>query len=101
MTCQEQRYQKTNKQKLIHYFKELLIKILPEPKKRISTKIPKCEREIRILEKKYIAKKKQNRQKPPLENYTLKQYFITSFPIIHSRHSRFSRSRHSRESENP
>lgn len=67
MTCQEERYQRANKEKVIHHFRQLLEAIIPEPKKRIPTKIPKAEREARILDKKYTGQKKQNRQKPEIE----------------------------------
>ncbi len=67
MTCQEERLQVANKEKVIHHFKQLLIQILPEPKKRIPTKIPKKQRETRIIEKKLVSKIKQFRQKPKLE----------------------------------
>ena len=67
MTCQEERLQIANKEKVIHHFRQLLTQILPEPKKRIPTKIPKKEREARILDKKFISKTKQLRQKPPLD----------------------------------
>lgn len=62
MTCQEERYQNANKQKVIEYFKQVLNEILPEPKERIPTKIPKREREARIVDKKYRSQKKQTRQ---------------------------------------
>lgn len=68
MTCQEERYQHANKKIVIHRFRQLLNEILPEPKKRISTKTPQREREARILDKKIRAKKKQNRQTPLVEN---------------------------------
>ena len=56
-----------NKEKVIHHFRQLLEEILPEPKNRISTKIPNAEREARILDKKYQSQKKQNRQNPSLD----------------------------------
>lgn len=68
MTCQEERLQIANKEKVIHHFRQLLTEILPEPQKRISTKIPKKEREARILDKKLTGKIKQNRQKPLLDD---------------------------------
>ncbi len=67
MSCQEERYQHANKNKVIKHFTELLWSALIEPKERIPTSIPKKEREARILDKKFTSKKKQDRQQPPLE----------------------------------
>jgi ribosome-associated protein len=67
MTCQEERLQIANKEKVIHHFRQLLAQALTEPKKRIPTKIPKKEREARIMDKKLTSKNKQLRQKPPLD----------------------------------
>jgi len=67
MTCQEERYQHANKEKVIHHFKQLLEEALIEPKERISTNIPEKEREARILDKKFTSKTKQLRQKPPVD----------------------------------
>ncbi len=67
MTCQEERLQIANKEKVIHHFRQLLAEAMTEPKQRISTKIPKSEREARITEKKFSSKNKQLRQKPTLE----------------------------------
>jgi len=66
MTCQEERHQHANKNKVIKHFAELLMKALVEPKKRIPMSIPKKEREARILDKKFQGKKKQDRQKPTI-----------------------------------
>jgi len=63
MTCKEERYQNANKEKVIHHFKQLLNEALTEPRERISTQIPKAEREARIMDKKFTSKKKQSRQK--------------------------------------
>jgi len=68
MTCQEERYQRANKEKVIHHFRQLLEASIPEPKNRIPTKIPKAEREARILDKKYTGQKKQLRQQPKQED---------------------------------
>ena len=64
MTCQEERLQIANKEKVIHHFRQLLNEALTEPKNRISTKVPKSEREARILDKKLTSKTKQLRQTP-------------------------------------
>ncbi len=64
MTCREERFQRANKEKVIHYFRQLLTEILVEPKERIATNIPKAEREARIMDKKFTSKTKQLRQKP-------------------------------------
>lgn len=67
MTCQEERYQHANKEKVIHHFRQLLNEVFIEPKNRISTKIPKKEREARIQDKKITGKIKQLRQSPKWE----------------------------------
>ncbi|MFA6256584.1 MAG: peptide chain release factor-like protein, partial [Candidatus Absconditabacterales bacterium] len=53
MTCQEERYQRANKEKVIHHFRQLLTEALTEPRKRIPTKLPKSENEARIVDKKF------------------------------------------------
>jgi ribosome-associated protein len=68
MTCQEERLQEANKEKVIHHFRQLLEQILPEPKKRVATKIPKRVKEERINEKKVQGQKKSLRQKPRMED---------------------------------
>jgi len=67
MTCQEERLQIANKEKVIHHFRQLLNEAMKEPKERISTSIPASEREARILDKKYQWQKKQNRQQPSID----------------------------------
>ena len=67
MTCQEERLQIANKEKVIHHFRQLLEQILPEQKKGVATKIPKKQREARISDKKITSKTKQLRQKLPLD----------------------------------
>jgi len=67
MTCQEERHQHANKNKVIKHFAELLMEAFKEPKERVPTNIPKKEREARILDKKFTGQKKQNRQKPNSE----------------------------------
>jgi ribosome-associated protein len=67
MTCQEERLQIANKEKVIHHFRQLLMEALTPPKDRIPTKVPKNEREARIVEKKITSRTKQLRQKPPLD----------------------------------
>jgi len=64
MTCREERYQRANKEKVIHHFRQLLTEILVEPKERIATNIPKAEREARIMDKKFTSRTKQLRQQP-------------------------------------
>lgn len=64
MTCQEERYQGANKEKVIHHFSQLLREALAEPKERIPTDLPESEREARILDKKFTSETKQLRQKP-------------------------------------
>lgn len=67
MTCQEERLQRANKEKVIHHFRQLVEEALSQPQHRIPTNIPNSEREARIVQKKHTSKNKQNRQKPPLE----------------------------------
>ncbi len=67
MTCQEERLQIANKEKVIHHFRQLLWESLKEPKKRIPTKLPKSQREARIIDKKIAGRIKQLRQKPTIE----------------------------------
>lgn len=67
MTCQEERLQVANKEKVIHHFTQLLEEAFIEPKDRIPTSLPRSEREARILDKKITGKIKQNRQKPTRE----------------------------------
>jgi ribosome-associated protein len=58
MTCEEERFQEANKEKVTHHFKELLMQALPEPKQRITTKVPKQSKEARLSEKKREGQKK-------------------------------------------
>jgi len=67
ITCQEERLQIANKEKVIHHFRQLLSEALIEPKERIATKIPKKQSEVRIIDKKIISKLKQLRQKPSVD----------------------------------
>ena len=64
MTCQEERFQHANKEKVIHHFKQLLHEAMIELKERIPTNIPTSEREARIVDKKFTSKNKQLRQQP-------------------------------------
>ncbi len=64
MTCQEERYQHANKKKVLHHFNQLLTQACREPKERISTHIPRAEREARIMDKKFTSKTKQLRKNP-------------------------------------
>jgi len=52
MTCQEERFQEANQEKVTKHFKELLMQALIEPKPRIPTKIPKSATESRLTQKK-------------------------------------------------
>lgn len=70
MTCQEERLQNANKEKVIHHFTELIRQCLIEPKQRISTKLPQSEREARLLDKKFTSKNKSLRNIRPWDmNY--------------------------------
>ena len=64
MTCQEERYQHANKEKVIHHFTQLIREACIEPKERISTNVPMAEREARIMDKKFTSTTKQLRQNP-------------------------------------
>lgn len=68
MTCQEERFQHANKEKVIHHFRQMLTEAFMEPKERIATNIPKKEREARIMDKKIAGQKKQLRQKPNMDD---------------------------------
>ncbi len=68
MTCQEERLQRANKEKVIHHFRQLMDEALIEPKERIATDMPEAEREARIMDKKFVGKTKKLRQKPDLED---------------------------------
>ncbi|NOZ44408.1 MAG: aminoacyl-tRNA hydrolase [bacterium] len=61
-TCQEERYQKANKIKVIHHFKEFLRTILIKPKERIATQVPVHEKEKRLFHKKRHSEKKERRR---------------------------------------
>jgi ribosome-associated protein len=63
MTCQEERYQHANKEKVIHHFTQLIREACVEPNERISTNIPREEREARIMDKKFTSKIKESRKK--------------------------------------
>lgn len=67
MTCQEERYQHANKEKVIGYFAQLLKKAYVAPKERIRTTIPKSQRKVRSIDKKFASKTKRLRQKPKEE----------------------------------
>ncbi len=67
MTCQEERLQWTNKKKLLHHFRTLLLQALQEDIPRIATKIPPQEREIRLSVKSIQSQKKELRKKPSTE----------------------------------
>jgi len=68
MTCQEERYQNANRQKVIHHFCQLLQQAFIQPKKRIRTLIPSNMIQQRLDEKKIISNKKQNRSKKITED---------------------------------
>lgn len=65
LTCQEERYQLANKEKVLHHFRTLLTKALPEPTKRIATKVPYSQKikskQIKIAH----SRKKQSRSAKP------------------------------------
>ncbi len=67
VTCQEERLQIANKEKVIHHFRQLLAEAMIIPEERIPTNIPEKEREARIVDKKFTSQKKQSRQKPSLD----------------------------------
>jgi tyrosyl-tRNA synthetase len=65
MTCQEERYQGANKQKVLTRFCELLTKALPEPIKRIATKVPYSQKIKSKQTKIAHSRKKQSRSAKP------------------------------------
>lgn len=68
MTCQEERYQYANKEKVIHHFRQLLNDALLEPKERIETHVPQEQREKRITDKKKTGQTKQLRKRPDIND---------------------------------
>jgi len=58
LSCQEERFQYANKEKVIHHFCQILEDILPKPKERIETNIP-----IHQIKKRYIDKYRQSQKK--------------------------------------
>jgi ribosome-associated protein len=62
--CQEDRSQYMNKKKAVEKFILLITKCLRPKKKRIETRSPFGENEKRLVEKKMMSEKKQNRKKP-------------------------------------
>jgi len=63
VTCNETRYQLSNKQKAIHKLHHLLEQALHKQKPRIATQVPKVINEIRIENKKRTSELKQTRRK--------------------------------------
>lgn len=62
LTCQEERYQHANKEKVIHHFVQLLYEALEEPKERVATKLPKNKKQQRQKNKQHHSKKKHWRK---------------------------------------
>jgi ribosome-associated protein len=65
MTCQEERYQLANKEKVTQNFCTLLRKALPEPIKRIATKVPYSQKIKSKQTKIAHSRKKQSRSAKP------------------------------------
>ena len=65
LTCQEERYQLANKEKVTHHFRLLLTKALPEPIKRIATKVPYSQKIKSKQTKIAHSRKKQSRSVKP------------------------------------
>lgn len=65
LTCQEERYQLANKEKVLHHFRMLLAKALPEPIKRIATKVPYSQKIKSKQTKIAHSRKKQSRSAKP------------------------------------
>lgn len=63
LTCQESRSQHKNKDIVIHRFFELITKKLIKRKKRKPTKPTKISKIKRMLNKKRLSEKKENRKK--------------------------------------
>lgn len=62
LTDQEERFQRANKEKVIHHFRQLLQQAMPQPKQRIATSIPAYMKEERRDDKIIQSRKKQNRK---------------------------------------
>lgn len=71
MTCQEERYQNANKQKVISRFEKILRTILPEPRKRVPTTVPYSEKQKTLQQKIAHSQKKQQRSKKSLQQIDL------------------------------
>jgi len=68
VTCQDERSQHRNKQLALERLREKLETLNRKPKKRIKTKTPQSAHNRRITAKKQQSQKKQNRQKPDMDN---------------------------------
>jgi len=62
MTCHEERYQRANKKKVIHHFRQFMEEALKVEKKRIVTKVPAHEKEKRLTHKQRQSVKKKSRK---------------------------------------
>lgn len=62
IVSQSERTQIGNRKRVIEKFEKLITKSLIEPKKRIAVKVSKQEKEKRLLDKKKLSEKKQNRK---------------------------------------
>ncbi len=71
MTCQEERRQEANKEKVIQHFVILLKSALQEPKKRIKTHEPARVKEWILKEKKLQSQKKLLRKKTEQEKLSV------------------------------
>ena len=71
MTCQEERYQAANREKVLDHFRALLAQALPEPKKRIATKIPYSQKQKTLQQKIIHSRKKQQRSKKSIRHTDL------------------------------
>jgi ribosome-associated protein len=61
-TCQQERTQQKNKNKVIHEFIQFLRSALTQEEERIPTQIPQKEKEKRLTYKKKHSEKKENRK---------------------------------------
>lgn len=68
LTCQEERYQSANKEKVLHHFRILLAKALPEPIKRMATQVPYSQKIKSKQTKIAHSREKQSRSAKPNKN---------------------------------
>lgn len=67
-TCQEERYQKANKVKVLHHFRQFMEEVLTPESERVATCVPQEEKEKRLHDKKKQSEKKHRRRRHHLDD---------------------------------